>query len=197
MVRPLLGLERDRVRELVDAAGLPFADDETNDDPAFARNRIRAEVLPALRELNPAAERNIAETRAELAEEAALLERVVLEALDAAGAGAGVGRGPGGRDSPTGSRGFAGSRCGRSPSAPPDARSPWGARGRPRSPGSRASPRAAPSNSAAAWSRSASPATSASAPRPSTRRPSRSPWGCPAEPGSAAGRCARSFTPAP
>ena len=35
-----------------------------------------------LRELSPAAERNIAETRAELAEEAALLERVVLEALD-------------------------------------------------------------------------------------------------------------------
>ncbi len=51
----------------------------------FARNRIRAEVLPVLRELSPAAERNIAETRAELAEEATLLERVVLEALDELG----------------------------------------------------------------------------------------------------------------
>ena len=58
-----------------------------NDDPAFARNRIRAEVLPVLRELSPAAERNLAETRAELAEESAVLERLVAELLDTAGAG--------------------------------------------------------------------------------------------------------------
>ena len=43
-----------------------------------------------LRDLSAAAERNIAETQAELAEEAKLLERVVLEALEAAGAGAGA-----------------------------------------------------------------------------------------------------------
>jgi len=90
VVRPLLGLDRARARELATAAGLPFADDETNDDPSFARNRIRAEVLPELREINPAAERSIADTRAELAEEHRLLDRVVLEALDAAGAGAGA-----------------------------------------------------------------------------------------------------------
>jgi tRNA(Ile)-lysidine synthase len=78
------------VRELAVAAGLPFSDDETNEDLRFARNRIRARVLPELGELSPAAERNIAETRAELAEEAALLDRVVLEALDAAGASAGA-----------------------------------------------------------------------------------------------------------
>jgi tRNA(Ile)-lysidine synthase len=89
VVRPLLGLGRERVRELAIAAGLPFADDETNADPTFARNRIRAEVLPVLRDVNPGAEPNIAETRAELAEEAALLERVVLEALAEVGAGAG------------------------------------------------------------------------------------------------------------
>ena len=90
VVRPLLALDRERTRELAVAAGLPFADDESNADETFARNRIRARVLPELRELSPAAERNIAETRAELREEAELLERVVLEALDAAGAGAGA-----------------------------------------------------------------------------------------------------------
>lgn len=88
--RPLLGLGRERVRELATAAGLPFADDETNTDPKYARNRIRAEVLPVLREVNPGAEPNIAETRAELAEEAELLDRVVLEALADAGADAGA-----------------------------------------------------------------------------------------------------------
>jgi tRNA(Ile)-lysidine synthase len=90
VVRPLLALERGRTRELATAAGLPFADDETNDDRRFARNRIRAELLPVLAEINPAAVRNIAETRAELAEEAQLLDRVVLEALAEAGADAGA-----------------------------------------------------------------------------------------------------------
>ena len=89
VVRPLLELDRDRVRELAAAASLPFADDETNEDRRFARNRIRHELLPVLRELSPAAERNIAETRAELGEEAELLDRVVLEALAERGAGAG------------------------------------------------------------------------------------------------------------
>ncbi|OLE36986.1 MAG: tRNA lysidine(34) synthetase TilS [Actinobacteria bacterium 13_1_20CM_3_68_9] len=89
VVRPLLELERGETRGLAVQAGLPFADDETNLDLDFARNRVRAQVLPALHELSPAAERNIAETQAELVEDAHLLERVVLEALEAAGAGAG------------------------------------------------------------------------------------------------------------
>ena len=90
LIRPLLQLERTDARELAIEAGLPFADDESNLDPAFARNRVRSEVLPVLRELSPVAERNVAETHAELVEEARLLERMVLEALDAAGTGAGA-----------------------------------------------------------------------------------------------------------
>ncbi len=90
LVRPLLALGRADTRRLAEAAGLPFADDPTNEEPAFARNRVRSDVLPVLRELSPAAERNIAETRAELAEEAELLDRVARELLEAAGAGAGV-----------------------------------------------------------------------------------------------------------
>lgn len=92
VVRPLLALAREETRALATAAGLPFSDDESNADTSFARNRIRAEVLPALTELSAETERNIAETRAELSEEAALLERVALEALEAAGAGAGATR---------------------------------------------------------------------------------------------------------
>ncbi len=90
VIRPLLELERERTRELAVAAELPFVDDETNDEPVFARNRIRSEVLTVLHQLNPAVERNIAETRAELAEEAELLDRIVLQALAEAGADAGA-----------------------------------------------------------------------------------------------------------
>jgi tRNA(Ile)-lysidine synthase len=87
LIRPLLGLERADTRRLATQLALPFADDPTNDETAFARNRIRADVLPALRDLSPAAERNVAETQAELAEEALVLDRVVAELLEAAGAG--------------------------------------------------------------------------------------------------------------
>lgn len=87
VIRPLLSLSREETRTLATAAGLPWVDDESNLDPSFARNRIRAEVLPALAKLSPESERNIAETRAELSEEAALLERVAYEALERAGTG--------------------------------------------------------------------------------------------------------------
>jgi tRNA(Ile)-lysidine synthase len=87
VIRPLLGLSREESRKLAREAGLPFSDDPTNLDPKFARNRIRHDVLPVLRKLNPAAERNIAETRAELAEEASLLERLAEELLAEGGAG--------------------------------------------------------------------------------------------------------------
>src|SRR4051794_21000027 len=90
VVRPLLGLSRQETRNLAGVAGLPFADDETNEDPIFARNRIRAEVIPVLSQLSRALEANVAETQAELNEEAELLERVVLESLGDAGAGPGA-----------------------------------------------------------------------------------------------------------
>ncbi len=90
VVRPLLAMSRAEIRALATAAGLPFADDESNEAPAFARNRIRAEVIPVLSELSRALETNVAETQAELNEEAELLERVVLEALGEAGAGPGA-----------------------------------------------------------------------------------------------------------
>jgi tRNA(Ile)-lysidine synthase len=90
LVRPLLTLERADTRRLAGAARLPYRDDPSNADPRYARNRIRNEVLPVLRDLSPAAELNIAETRAELAEEAEVLDRLVASVLDEAGAGDGA-----------------------------------------------------------------------------------------------------------
>jgi tRNA(Ile)-lysidine synthase len=85
VIRPLLALGRREVRDLAERAGLPFHDDPTNAQPLYARNRIRGEVLPVLEELAPATERTIAETQAELREEAEALERLAARALDAAG----------------------------------------------------------------------------------------------------------------
>jgi tRNA(Ile)-lysidine synthase len=54
VIRPLLGERRANLRAALDAAGIAYVLDPTNDDPAHAdRNRIRAEVLPAMEQLNP------------------------------------------------------------------------------------------------------------------------------------------------
>jgi tRNA(Ile)-lysidine synthase len=88
IVRPLLAIGRADSRRLATEAGLPFHDDPTNLDPRFARVRIREQVLPVLRDLNPAAEQNLAATWDELAEESEALEALVAEALTEAGAAA-------------------------------------------------------------------------------------------------------------
>jgi tRNA(Ile)-lysidine synthase len=90
LVRPLLAIGRSDARRLAAEAGLPFRDDPSNLDPAYARNRIRNEILPVLHELSSAAEENVAATRAELAEDAEALRRLAARALESAGAGAGV-----------------------------------------------------------------------------------------------------------
>ena len=90
VVRPLHAISREEARAVAEEARLPFVDDPSNDSPRFARNRIRAEVLPVLAEIGPQVERNIAATHAELHEEAELLAELVDEALVRAGAGEGA-----------------------------------------------------------------------------------------------------------
>jgi tRNA(Ile)-lysidine synthase len=77
---PLLALRRAETRSLVAACGLTPVEDPSNADPAFRRNRVRAEVLPLLDDV---AGRDVA---AVLARQAALLrdEAALLDALAAA-----------------------------------------------------------------------------------------------------------------
>src|SRR5437763_4517288 len=70
LVRPLLEATREDTRAHCTARGLAGVDDASNANPRFARARVRGEVLPALRELNPAAERTIVETSRLLRDEA-------------------------------------------------------------------------------------------------------------------------------
>ncbi|MEO7196972.1 MAG: tRNA lysidine(34) synthetase TilS [Solirubrobacterales bacterium] len=85
IVRPLHSIPREKTRSVAAQASLPFVDDPTNALPQYARNRIRAEVLPVLAEIGPEVERNIAATHAELHEEAELLAGLVAETLERAG----------------------------------------------------------------------------------------------------------------
>jgi len=85
LVRPLLGVTREQTAAHCEARGLAWREDASNDSPAFARNRLRRELLPALRSLHPAAEANVLRTLALLRDEAAVLDAVVDAALAEAG----------------------------------------------------------------------------------------------------------------
>lgn len=87
LVRPLLGVWREETQAYCRAAGLGWREDESNEDRRLARGLLRHEVLPLLRRVNAAADRNIVATGAELRDEAAVLDRVADEALRRTGAG--------------------------------------------------------------------------------------------------------------
>ena len=90
LVRPLLSVTRSQVRDYLRARGLEWREDPSNADRRFARARVRHDVLAALHELSPAAERTIAETARQLREEAEVLDAAVTEAVASLGGGPGV-----------------------------------------------------------------------------------------------------------
>jgi tRNA(Ile)-lysidine synthase len=56
LVRPLLFLNRDEIQKLVEENGVAYVEDSSNASSKYARNKIRLEVIPKLKELNPALE---------------------------------------------------------------------------------------------------------------------------------------------
>jgi tRNA(Ile)-lysidine synthase len=85
LVRPLLGVWRAATEAWCAQAGLPWREDPSNASDAYARNRARHGLVPALRELHPAAERNVLRTLELLRDEAAVLDAAVGAALEQAG----------------------------------------------------------------------------------------------------------------
>nr|WP_294948939.1 tRNA lysidine(34) synthetase TilS [uncultured Mucilaginibacter sp.] len=56
LVRPLLFLTRNEIQEIVKAEGIDFVEDSSNASVKYARNKLRHQVVPLLKELNPALE---------------------------------------------------------------------------------------------------------------------------------------------
>jgi tRNA(Ile)-lysidine synthase len=82
LIRPLLALTREQTADYCLARGLPFSEDPSNEDPRFARTRVRNGLLPELRAVHPAAEHNVLRTAALLREETELLDGLVAAELD-------------------------------------------------------------------------------------------------------------------
>jgi tRNA(Ile)-lysidine synthase len=90
LIRPLLEVTREEVRDYLRARGLEWREDPSNADRRFARARVRHDLLDALRTVGPAAERTIAETARQLREEAEVLDAAVSEAIEELGGGPAV-----------------------------------------------------------------------------------------------------------
>lgn len=69
LVRPLLVFSRDDTGRICQERALPLQLDASNQERRFARNRLRAEVLPVLEALHPGAARRIAALAQRLEEE--------------------------------------------------------------------------------------------------------------------------------
>jgi tRNA(Ile)-lysidine synthase len=82
LIRPMLSISRRQVERYLLSLSQPFRLDPSNRDPKFLRNRVRAELLPALeRDYNPQLRQALCETADIAAAENALLEELVSAAL--------------------------------------------------------------------------------------------------------------------
>ena len=66
IVRPLIACTREEIEAFLASRGQEFVTDSTNLQPAYTRNRIRQEVVPVLRALNPQAAETVSALTARL-----------------------------------------------------------------------------------------------------------------------------------
>jgi len=84
LLRPLLDCPREELQQYANARGLRWLEDPSNQDTCFARNHLRHNVLPALRQHWPAAGRTLARASEHQREAQQLLEELAQSDLAAA-----------------------------------------------------------------------------------------------------------------
>lgn len=82
IIRPLLFLGADEIAAYVHTHGLAYRDDASNFSTKYARNKIRLEVIPRLKELNPNLERTMARNMDRFADAYTVVEAYVDQIRD-------------------------------------------------------------------------------------------------------------------
>jgi tRNA(Ile)-lysidine synthase TilS/MesJ len=77
LVRPLLDVSREQTAAYCRERGLVWREDPSNEDPGFARARVRHGLLEALQAVHPAAQENVLHTAELLREEDAYLRQLI------------------------------------------------------------------------------------------------------------------------
>lgn len=73
ILRPLLGVSRAEIEEYLRVKGQEYVTDHTNLETDVLRNKVRLQVIPLLRQLNPAVSENIQRTAENLSDAQAVL----------------------------------------------------------------------------------------------------------------------------
>ena len=82
LVRPLLSFTREQTTAYCEERGLLWRDDPTNAERAYARNRVRHDLVTALAAVHPAAVQNVLRTAELLRDEAEVLDDLVRAEID-------------------------------------------------------------------------------------------------------------------
>ncbi|MBQ2062289.1 MAG: tRNA lysidine(34) synthetase TilS [Oscillospiraceae bacterium] len=85
LARPLLNTSRAEIEAYVAENGIPYAEDETNADLHYARNRLRLVIWPELEKINGAAAENVTRAAAIVRRESAFLDELASSYLPCEG----------------------------------------------------------------------------------------------------------------
>jgi len=80
VIRPLIDCQRRHVLAYLEERGTRYSEDSMNSDPRLLRTRVRQQILPAIRTLNPELVRTLARTADLAAADADLLEGLAVAA---------------------------------------------------------------------------------------------------------------------
>lgn len=80
LVRPLLFLNREQIDDLINQNQLPYREDSSNASTKYARNKLRLEVIPQLKKLNPSLEKTFERNLEHFRDLEALLQLQVQDA---------------------------------------------------------------------------------------------------------------------
>lgn len=81
LIRPLLCMEKQEIKEELKKIGQTWVEDASNEDTAYARNQIRRYVVPPLEKVNRKAVEHIASLTEDLQETGAFLEEEIKKAF--------------------------------------------------------------------------------------------------------------------
>lgn len=81
IVRPLIDTTHDELCRYLEVAGIPWCEDESNQDTAYLRNFVRHRVMPVLRERNRNVARNVSAACDILGDEDAFMSQLAAQAL--------------------------------------------------------------------------------------------------------------------
>lgn len=81
IIRPLIGVTRAQVEEYCKHYSLPYVTDKSNFSREYARNRVRLDIIPALKEMNPSFEQAVERMTQLLAEDETCLSELATQAV--------------------------------------------------------------------------------------------------------------------